>query len=67
VFLAPPWGGLKYCNENYNLFDMVYPDISQILKKAMEISNNVVFLLGRNTKVDELVQLFSEYFHEFDM
>ncbi len=64
VFLAPPWGGVNYCNQDYSIFESVTPDIKKIMDKAMEINpNNLVLLLGRNTRVDELVMLFSDYFN----
>jgi len=68
VFLAPPWGGVSYCTQDYSIFESVTPDIKKIMDKAMGINpNNVVLLLGRNTRVDELVLLFSDYFNRSKM
>lgn len=67
AFLAPPWGGVNYCHQNYSIFDNITPDVRRILEKAMTLSSNIILLLGRNTSIGELVQLFCEYFEKHNM
>jgi predicted RNA methylase len=61
VFLSPPWGGMDYSKtEKYSLKKWVYPDISEIIKTSLEISQNLIFYLPRNTDIQELFSLISD-------
>lgn len=65
VFVAPPWGGPDYINRpDYSLHEGVTPNITLILEKAFEISDNIVMLLPRNIQLEELADLFGEYFEK---
>jgi trimethylguanosine synthase len=67
VFLSPPWGGTDYTQGEYSIFEKVTPDIRKILEVSFNLSKNVIFLLGRNTSLHEIVQLFVEYFDKYQM
>lgn len=61
VFLSPPWGGMDYSKtEKYSLKKWVYPDINEILKTSLQISQNLILYLPRNTDIQELFSLISD-------
>lgn len=58
VFLSPPWGGIDYKNNrNYSLKKMVTPDITEIVKKSLQIGKNIMFYLPRNIDIMELGEI----------
>lgn len=58
VFLSPPWGGTDYVNQvEYYLKDNIIPDISEMIKKAFQISEKVILSLPRNIILTELIEL----------
>lgn len=67
VFIAPPWGGPEYTsNPNYSLYEGITPAIDEIIKKAFEISENIVLLLPRNTNITELADIFGDYLEKYN-
>lgn len=58
VFLSPPWGGIDYKNNrNYSLKKMVTPDITEIVRKSLQIGRNIMFYLPRNIDIVELGEI----------
>lgn len=59
VFLSPPWGGPKYTmNEYYDLETMLEPKpVSELMKTAGTITNNIALYVPRNTRSEQLVSL----------
>ena len=61
VFLAPPWGGIEYSNEdNYSPLKCIRPDIKNILEHSLTLSANLAMLLPKNSKVSDFAELFDE-------
>ena len=58
IFLSPPWGGANYKNDNeFTLKKWIYPDIETIISHSLQLSQNLMFYLPRNTDIEELVGL----------
>ena len=55
VFLSPPWGGTGYNLLKEYMLEHVFPDFTQIIKKALEFSSNLMIFLPRNTSIKDLV------------
>lgn len=67
VYIAPPWGGPEYTsNPNYSLYEGITPAIDEIIKKAFEISENIVLSLPRNINVTEMADIFGDYFEKYN-
>ena len=61
VFLSPPWGGTGYqMLETYSL-DHLYPDFDSIMKKSLELSQNQIWFLPKNTSIDEIIDKVLPY------
>jgi len=57
VFLSPPWGGPSYLDvKKFDLKSMV-PNGYDIFNTAQHISNNIAYLLPRNTNPAQLLEL----------
>lgn len=58
VFMSPPWGGPKYLNATeYDIFQMITPDIKQIMQVCNKITRNVILYLPRNADPDQMIAL----------
>lgn len=65
VFLSPPWGGINYkSTEDYSLKQWITPDIHEIIRVSLDLSQNLVFYLPRNTQIEELFSIISEIITE---
>ena len=63
IFLSPPWGGIEYKNDdNFMLKKWIQPDIEEIIKHSLKLSQNLIFYLPRCTKINEL----TEYIYKYD-
>jgi len=50
--------------EGLSIFENISPDISMILEKALEISNNIVMVFSDKADISELASLFWKYFEK---
>ena len=59
IFLSPPWGGPSYQNQVSHLHTLRVSNITgvQLLQKALQITNNVVYYLPRNLNLDGVMSL----------
>ena len=59
IFLSPPWGGPSYQNQVSHLHSLRVSNITgvQLLQKALQITNNVVYYLPRNLNLDGVMSL----------
>lgn len=55
LYLSPPWGGTGYNLLKEYTLDHVFPEFNQLLKKALEFTNNLILFLPRNTSIDDLI------------
>jgi len=64
LFMSPPWGG-PYTSQakNYDIFERIYPPITQIARTAASISRNIILYLPRNVDPWAVLSLF-EYMPE---
>ena len=65
VVMSPPWGGPDYSlSEEFDLRSMLScggdGDGFRLLKEAIRIAKNVVYVLPRNTKLKQLKELAAE-------
>jgi len=55
VFLAPPWGGPKYCKAVvFDLRTMMHPDGVFVFEAARHISPNIAYCVPRNTDLAQV-------------
>lgn len=69
VFLSPPWGGIEYqAQYSYSLSSMT-PDGYDLVKICRKnITNNIAFLMPRNTDLEELRSVLLDRDHpEFEV
>jgi hypothetical protein len=61
IFLSPPWGGIQYKNSDlYSIKDLMKPDIFEIVKVCVRISNHIMFYVPRTLILDELFDIISK-------
>lgn len=59
IFLSPPWGGPSYKNDIYQLKELRVSHIDglQLLKCALQVTQNVAFYLPRNVSLRDVIDL----------
>ena len=61
IFLSPPWGGIQYKNSDlYSIKDLMKPDIFEIVKVCVRITNYIMFYVPRTLILDELFDIISK-------
>ena len=61
IFLSPPWGGIQYKNSDlYSIKELMKPDIFEIVKVCLRITNNIMFYVPRTLILDELFDIISK-------
>lgn len=63
VFLSPPWGGPKHNYVDADCFDlatMIEPDGAAVFAAARAVTNNVAYMVPRNTPTWQLKELTEE-------
>lgn len=68
VFLSPPWGGIGYKDIKKYSLDLMTPNGYDIVHECRKyITNNIAFLMPRNTDIEEVVEnLLDEDHQEFE-
>ncbi len=55
VIVSPPWGGPEYVNRKYcSIRAFPSGDLFELMKVLVQITNNIVLILPRNTDVEEI-------------
>ena len=59
IFLSPPWGGPSYRNDRFELKELQVSNIDglQLLKYALQVTQNVAFYLPRNVNLHDVMEL----------
>lgn len=59
IFLSPPWGGPSYKNDIFQLKELRVSHIDglQLLKCALQVTQNVAFYLPRNVSLHDVIDL----------
>lgn len=65
VFLNPNY--IKRKDEKFTLFKHIEPDIFEIIKKSLEVSNNLMLLLPKYTDISELAMIFASLIEDMNM
>lgn len=65
VFLNPNY--VKRKEEKFSLFKHIEPDIFEIIKKGLEVSNNIMLLLPKYTDISELAMIFASLLEDLNM
>lgn len=59
LFMSPPWGGLNASSaKSYDIFERIYPPITQIARTAAGISRNVILYLPGSVDPWAVLSLF---------
>jgi RNA cap guanine-N2 methyltransferase len=65
LFMSPPWGGVGYnMLEEYKL-EYLYPNFTEVVKKALEFSRNLIFFLPKNTSIEQIVDSLVPFAQSF--
>lgn len=65
MFLSPPWGGIKYKdNEIYSISKLMTPSIYDIIRTSLTIAKNIIFYVPRNLDLEELFNIVSFILNE---
>jgi 23S rRNA G2445 N2-methylase RlmL len=64
VFMSPPWGGTGYNLLQEYTLDLVYPDFSDLMKKSLQFSKNIILFLPRNTSINDLIEKLVPFCNE---
>lgn len=69
AFLSPPWGGVDYIKQGleYSIFTHLTPNIVLTLDKAATLAPRICFMMPRNTRISELVTLFTTLFTKIEV
>ena len=61
VFVSPPWGGVLYAQRQVYDLNVIKPAFSEVLRKALSLSDNVVLFLPRNVSIVQLADMLLEH------
>uniref|UniRef100_A0A6G1S3W2 Trimethylguanosine synthase n=1 Tax=Aceria tosichella TaxID=561515 RepID=A0A6G1S3W2_9ACAR len=65
VFLSPPWGGVGYQEVKKYSLDLMTPNGYDIVQDCRKyITNNIAFLMPRNTDIDEVRDILLDEEHQ---
>lgn len=66
VFLSPPWGGVRYSRDRFNLDEMIIKGVSgrDLFEKARQVTKNIAYYLPKTTPDADLEALAPEEFVE---
>jgi hypothetical protein len=65
VFLNPNF--LKKKDENFSVFKHIDPDIFEMIRKGLEMSQNIILLLPKYTDISELAMVFASMLEDMNM
>jgi 23S rRNA G2445 N2-methylase RlmL len=52
LFMSPPWGGVGYNMLDEYKLEYLYPNFTEVVRKALEFSRNLIFFLPKNTSIE---------------
>lgn len=66
VFLSPPWGGVRYSRDRFDLDEMLIKGVSgrDLFEKARQVTKNIAYYLPKTTPDEDLEALAPEEFVE---
>jgi hypothetical protein len=60
ILLAPPWGGVDYHSQEFDLVTMLTSGSGiDLVYRASKISSKIIFLIPKNTKLEQLSAIAS--------
>ncbi|CAK69896.1 unnamed protein product (macronuclear) [Paramecium tetraurelia] len=59
LIMCPPWGGLNYSHQPYDLNSMK-PSLEDLLTKGLQMTNKIVLQLPKNIDIQQLVSIFKD-------
>eukprot|EP00826_Nyctotherus_ovalis_P022256 TRINITY_DN17314_c0_g2_i1.p1 TRINITY_DN17314_c0_g2~~TRINITY_DN17314_c0_g2_i1.p1 ORF type:complete len:245 (-),score=27.12 TRINITY_DN17314_c0_g2_i1:60-794(-) len=57
VFVSPPWGGVNYSKVDVYNFNTIRPNFELIVRKSLELSDNLVLFLPRSINLSQLAKV----------
>jgi hypothetical protein len=56
--LAPPWGGIDYHFDSFDLKTMITSGNGiELVQKVSQITSNIIFIIPKNTKLKQLYEI----------
>ncbi|CAD8061648.1 unnamed protein product [Paramecium primaurelia] len=59
LIMCPPWGGLNYSHQPYDLNSMK-PSLEDLLTKGLQMTSKIVLQLPKNIDIQQLVSIFKD-------
>jgi hypothetical protein len=58
--LAPPWGGIDYNSNSFDLETMITSGNGiELVQKVSQITSKIIFIIPKNTKLKQLYEISS--------